>query len=452
MNILLEGAKSWNSWRKKEQIGIPDLSGAELVKMELAGVNLAMANLTNVNFTRSDLSEANLTLAKLVYSKLEDARLQRANLSNATLNKVNLTSADLECASFTNSVLNSVQAERANFNGCDFSDAKIRNSKFIMTVGNKSNFKSASLINVDFSGSQLKNVIFSNSRLTNVNLSSANIYGSVFKDTIFRKVIFSSRTSLNDIREPLTSGQMLGAIFLDEQKSAKSKTKAKKSAQGKDPLPLPVLKFQFSRDEWTPEKMSLYLFAVQVSMDKFVYLTSETSQDQDVIWKTLSGRCYRNYSDMVHVSNIHSGTLRFNANFNMHELFSKQKLQAMVLFATLCGGGVSATFAFNQIQQGLYYSHFRKTRGPAPQTSALAIADQYAHRELADAHKRLQGSVVLPPQVIFENPIIERRKEAFACKAAHPFLQIREMEKDEGESVQISLEGAEPWEQIFAKK
>jgi hypothetical protein len=102
-DILLKGAKAWNSWRERNpstSINLsktylggmygPDLSGADLSGAVLSDVNLSGANLT-----KADLSDAKLDGADLAGANLSEANLSGASLRYSVLVKTILTGATL---------------------------------------------------------------------------------------------------------------------------------------------------------------------------------------------------------------------------------------------------------------------------------------------------------------------------------------------------------------------
>jgi Pentapeptide repeats (8 copies) len=88
LEILNQGVKTWNRWRKDHSGVIPDLIGASL-----SGADLRKANLHN-----ADLSKANLKGADLSGVDLSGAILDNANLSRANLGGVDLSEAKLRRA------------------------------------------------------------------------------------------------------------------------------------------------------------------------------------------------------------------------------------------------------------------------------------------------------------------------------------------------------------------
>lgn len=110
-DILKQGAKAWNQWRKENPEMVPDLSGAFLDSVDLREANLNSANLSKAqlsmaNFFRADLIAANLEGADLQVTDFRDANLSDANLCGTYLGGANLTGAWLYGTDFSEATLN----------------------------------------------------------------------------------------------------------------------------------------------------------------------------------------------------------------------------------------------------------------------------------------------------------------------------------------------------------
>lgn len=125
VDILNQGAKSWNEWREKNSTTTPDLRDASLIGRRLAGVELSNAELSNTDLSGSDLigahlNDANLSSAKLSWADLRGAKAFRANLRRtdlrwADLTCVNLCDADLRWADLRGANLSWATLIGANF-------------------------------------------------------------------------------------------------------------------------------------------------------------------------------------------------------------------------------------------------------------------------------------------------------------------------------------------------
>ncbi|GHO94907.1 hypothetical protein KSF_049550 [Reticulibacter mediterranei] len=90
LDILRQGKKAWNQWRKEHADIQPDLSGAKL-----RDANLVWANLSRVNLSGASLVGADLKLADLSDANLRGANLYGADLTRAWLHRTDLTDANL---------------------------------------------------------------------------------------------------------------------------------------------------------------------------------------------------------------------------------------------------------------------------------------------------------------------------------------------------------------------
>lgn len=97
LDVLKQGVKAWNAWRKRAPSLVPDLSGTDLRGKMLRGINLSSSNLSG-----SDLRDANLRHADLSRSKLDGARLHRAYISNARLHETSFKGTVLYETVFAN--------------------------------------------------------------------------------------------------------------------------------------------------------------------------------------------------------------------------------------------------------------------------------------------------------------------------------------------------------------
>jgi TIR domain/Pentapeptide repeats (8 copies) len=125
--ILKQGVEAWNRWRDENPDLYPDLSGADLSRVDanlrganlfgadlrganlfgadLRGANLAETDLKSANLQRTALSGADLTLAFLKGAKLQEADLSGAKLQEADLREAHLTGTTLTEADLTGTVL-----------------------------------------------------------------------------------------------------------------------------------------------------------------------------------------------------------------------------------------------------------------------------------------------------------------------------------------------------------
>jgi uncharacterized protein YjbI with pentapeptide repeats len=144
LNILKQGVKVWNQWRKENPETIPDLSDASLSEANLIGINLGSAHLPNIDFSYTelnggslygtDLANANLTGANLTEADLDYSILTRANLLNAELQFASLVAADLTEANLTNASLTDTALDSANLTKVYLDGANLTRSLLIYTI------------------------------------------------------------------------------------------------------------------------------------------------------------------------------------------------------------------------------------------------------------------------------------------------------------------------------
>jgi uncharacterized protein YjbI with pentapeptide repeats len=196
LDILQQGVKTWNQWRKEHADIEPDFSGADLSRAKLRAANLIQADLTGANLSRAslifaDLSHANLNHANLnhanlsgaflfttslIFADLSHANLSRANLSSADLSHADLGGANLgRDADFGGPNLGRANLSGANLSGADLSGANLEIKDLRETTLRGANLRGHNLNNVDFSGMDLNGVNLNETSLIKTNFSHANL-------------------------------------------------------------------------------------------------------------------------------------------------------------------------------------------------------------------------------------------------------------------------------------
>jgi hypothetical protein len=120
LDILKQGVKVWNQWRKEHPDIRPDLSGANL-----SGADLIGADLDEADLSEADLSYATLWIADLEGANLSRADLRHAYLYHAYLGGANLSGADLRNAILRNAILRNANLSNANLNEANLSHADL---------------------------------------------------------------------------------------------------------------------------------------------------------------------------------------------------------------------------------------------------------------------------------------------------------------------------------------
>ncbi len=139
LDLLRQGVKDWNAWRKQHPGIRPDLRGADLREANLREANLREANLSGASLKEADLSLANLSLADLSRADLSDAKLHSAILDATNLSDANLSGADLYGAVLYAANLSRANLSRANLSGAVvgqtiFGSVDLRTVKGLVTV------------------------------------------------------------------------------------------------------------------------------------------------------------------------------------------------------------------------------------------------------------------------------------------------------------------------------
>ena len=168
-NVLNRGVKSWNRWREKNYMVIPQLAGAKPKKEYL----------DEVDFNHADLRGSYLQNKSLRASNLRGADLKGANLSNVDLVDSDLTGADLSGANLTR-----VNLTNANLWGANLSEAII-----VDGILCNANFKEANLSNADLSHADMRGANLNRANLEYAILKYCFVYGISDWDTNLNKAV-----------------------------------------------------------------------------------------------------------------------------------------------------------------------------------------------------------------------------------------------------------------------
>ena len=126
---LKEGVEAWNTWRDKNLLTFPDLSGAHLV-----GANLRGADLGNVDFRSAEMSRADFVNANLSGANFEGAILTSSLFGNSNLTKANLREAFIEKSNFNQANLTGADLSGCRLIGSDFGNANLFGATLIQAV------------------------------------------------------------------------------------------------------------------------------------------------------------------------------------------------------------------------------------------------------------------------------------------------------------------------------
>jgi uncharacterized protein YjbI with pentapeptide repeats len=147
LDLLKQGIKVWNTWRKEHRDVCPDLRRANLSETDLRRANLSGADLRRAVLRSSKLGIANLKNANLRGAILNRADLDKAYLSNADLSLAKLHSSNLMGADLRKANLFGASLIRANLEGADLREADLSYSRLDFANLSYAGLSHAKLIN-----------------------------------------------------------------------------------------------------------------------------------------------------------------------------------------------------------------------------------------------------------------------------------------------------------------
>lgn len=214
VEILKQGTRTWNEWRLDHPVVVPDLSGADLRRIDLnasfpgsprflrsdefpwadydkkdlgpvnlQGADLSHADLCGSRLLMADFSGANLRgtwfhdahaayatfrKAKLCKAQFGDTCLQEAVFVGADLRGATLYNVDLENANLSGANLNWAKMDRANLRAADLRSAKLRNA----------DLSEVCLLGADLTNAKLTKAVLKYANLAYACLREADLTGS----------------------------------------------------------------------------------------------------------------------------------------------------------------------------------------------------------------------------------------------------------------------------------
>jgi uncharacterized protein YjbI with pentapeptide repeats len=142
LEILKQGVKVWNQWRLENPEIRPDISGANLDKLELIRYDFKYVNFRKASFERADLSVSDLTGADLA-----DANLLITNVDYTNFYSATFVRANLKYAKFTSSIFDNADLRNTICSGTVFSLVSCKGVNFEGAI-----FGSTALVNADLNG------------------------------------------------------------------------------------------------------------------------------------------------------------------------------------------------------------------------------------------------------------------------------------------------------------
>jgi uncharacterized protein YjbI with pentapeptide repeats len=217
VEILQQGVKAWNAWRRTHVNIKPDLSNCRLeggnlssidfsntylenadlrgtvfVRASFRNAHLYNADARHANFDKADLRNANLQRALFQGATLSNARLSMAVLYEANLEKADLTNADLRQAD-----LKEAKLDKAVLKGVNLNAANLDATELTQCDLSTCTFKNASLVNVKMANSNLTGVNLSGRTLAGASFWRANLTGANLSETDCTMVEFAEAQLAN---------------------------------------------------------------------------------------------------------------------------------------------------------------------------------------------------------------------------------------------------------------
>ena len=182
LELLKQGAKAWNAWRRKHRRLRPDLSGDPVSDLEHQIGLLAEAVVNEVVPGRAPTDQDGLSGLDLTSFDLHDCDFQDVNLSRANLMLVNLSRANLRHANLSGTILTS-----ANLSNCDLRGAMLNGAilRFATLKGARLDGAMLRLCNLDrvnatraiLRDTDLSFTSLNEAQLTRADLSGSFVYG-----------------------------------------------------------------------------------------------------------------------------------------------------------------------------------------------------------------------------------------------------------------------------------
>lgn len=134
IELLKQGAATWNQWRKDDPGIIPNLRGANLIGEKLIGANLTYADLADADLSGANLTGASFFGARLTGTDLRRVVLVDANFIVADLREANLSGANLYMAILRWTALNEANFSEVVIGGTIFSAVDLSGVKGLDSV------------------------------------------------------------------------------------------------------------------------------------------------------------------------------------------------------------------------------------------------------------------------------------------------------------------------------
>ncbi|MDE5113380.1 MAG: pentapeptide repeat-containing protein [Trichodesmium sp. St15_bin1_1] len=154
---------------------IADLSGANLIEVNLTGTILGPVVMQHADLLRANLSKAKMPNSIIIKSNFSSAKLIETNLHRANLTEASFTGADLGSADLSEANLYRANLSKVKAEGATFQSSNLRESNWQGANLSGANFSRANLKKADLSLALLTNTNFQNAQLQNANLRNADL-------------------------------------------------------------------------------------------------------------------------------------------------------------------------------------------------------------------------------------------------------------------------------------
>ena len=154
---------------------IADLSGANLIEVNLTGTILGPVVMQHADLLRANLSKAKIPNSIIINSNFSSAKLIETNLHRANLTEASFTGADLGSADLSEANLYRANLSKVKAEGATFQSSNLRESNWQGANLSGANFSRANLKKADLSLALLTNTNFQNAQLQNANLRNADL-------------------------------------------------------------------------------------------------------------------------------------------------------------------------------------------------------------------------------------------------------------------------------------
>ena len=206
---LLEGAKTWNVTRKKEDFD-PDLEGVNIPE-KFGKDRLAESPAAVIRKVLRGKSDDTVDLSEI---DLSFANLRNAILTNVDLTNANLRCADLKQCDFDGAILNGADLDFADIRGARFdSCAQLRGARISGGPLNSEEFETTSMNGTNFLQADLTDAILANRNFGGAEFRYANFMGTnLFCTQPWKATIFSKGSNHAEPRFPVGTEKIVDSV------------------------------------------------------------------------------------------------------------------------------------------------------------------------------------------------------------------------------------------------